>query len=48
MDLETPFTVLAPHIFKGEGYYVRAASMKAYMEADDLWEAVKEDYEVPP
>ncbi|KAF3621430.1 hypothetical protein FXO37_32796 [Capsicum annuum] len=45
---ETPFTVLAPPVFKGEGYHVWAARMEAHMEANDLWEAVEEDYEVPP
>lgn len=48
MDSETPFTALAPPVFNGEGYHVWAARMEAHMEANDLWEAVEEDYEVPP
>ena len=48
MDSETPFTALAPPVFKGEGYHVWAARMETHMEANDLWEAVEEDYEVPP
>lgn len=47
MDSETPLTALAPHVFKGECYHVWAARM-AHMEANDLWEAVEEDYGVPP
>ncbi|XP_047271524.1 cytochrome P450 734A4-like isoform X2 [Capsicum annuum] len=45
---ETPFTALAPPVFKGEGYHVWAVRVEAYMEANDLWETVEEDYEVPP
>nr|GLL19817.1 Retrovirus-related Pol polyprotein from transposon TNT 1-94 [Ipomoea trifida] len=48
MDSETPFTALAPPVFKGENYQIWAARMEAYLEANDLWDAVKEDYEVPP
>ena len=48
MDSETPFTALAPPVFNGEGYHVWAARMEAHMEANDLWEAVEEDYEVAP
>ena len=48
MDSEAPFTALAPPIFNGEDYYVWAARMEAYLEAHDLWEAMEEDYEVPP
>ena len=45
---ETPFTALAPPVFTGEGYHIWAARMEAHLEANDLWEAVEEDYEVPP
>ena len=48
MDSETPFTVLAPPVFDGENYLIWAARMEAYLEANDLWEAVEEDYEVLP
>ncbi|CAN4086062.1 unnamed protein product [Withania somnifera] len=47
MDSETPFTALAPPVFKGEGYHVWAARIEAHVEANDQWEAVEEDYEVP-
>ncbi|XP_060183289.1 uncharacterized protein LOC132613281 [Lycium barbarum] len=47
MDSETPFTALAPPVFKGEGYQIWATRMEARMEANDVWEAVEEDYEVP-
>ncbi|XP_047268081.1 uncharacterized protein LOC124898481 [Capsicum annuum] len=45
---KTPFTALAPPVFKGEGYHVMSARMEKHMEANDLWEAVEEDYEVTP
>ena len=45
---EIPFTALAPPVFKGEGYQVWAARMEAHLEANDLWEAVEEDYEILP
>ncbi|XP_074324012.1 uncharacterized protein LOC141660934 [Apium graveolens] len=47
MDSETPFTSLAPPVFNGEGNHVWEARMEAHLEANDLWEAVEEDYEVP-
>ncbi|KAK9113642.1 hypothetical protein Syun_020439 [Stephania yunnanensis] len=46
--LEKPFTLLAPPVFDGEGYHIWAARMEAHLEANDLWEAVEEDYEVLP
>lgn len=48
MDSEVPFTLFTPQAFKGEGYHVSEARMEAYPEANDLWEAVEEDYEDPP
>ncbi|PHT76062.1 hypothetical protein T459_19584 [Capsicum annuum] len=39
---KTPFTALAPPVF----YHIWAVRMEAYMEANNLWEAVEEDYEV--
>lgn len=48
MDSETPFTALAPPVFNGDNYHVWAARMEAHLEANDLWEAVEEDYEVLP
>lgn len=47
MDLEKPFTSLAPPVFNGENYQLWAARMEAHLEANDLWEPVEEDYEVP-
>lgn len=47
MDSETPFTALAPPVFNGEGYYVWAARMEAHLKANDLWEAVEEDFDIP-
>ncbi|KAF2312879.1 hypothetical protein GH714_040937 [Hevea brasiliensis] len=48
MDSETPFTALAPPVFNGDNYHVWAVRMEAHLEANDLWEAVEEDYEVLP
>ena len=39
---------MAPPTFKGENYNMWAIRMKTYLEAMDLWEAIEEDYEVPP
>ena len=47
MDLEKPFTSLAPPVFNGENYQLWAARMEAHLESNDLWEPVEEDYEVP-
>lgn len=47
MDSETPFTTLAPPVFNGENYHIWADIMEAYLEANDLWEAVKQDYKIP-
>lgn len=38
---------LAPPTFDGENYQMWAIKMEAYLEANDLWEAVEEDYAVP-
>ena len=48
MDFETPYRALAPSMFDGDNYQIWAASMKAHLEANDLWEAIEEDYEVLP
>ncbi|XP_052181787.1 uncharacterized protein LOC127794590 [Diospyros lotus] len=42
------FTAAAPPVFDGENYQMWAVRMEAYLEANDLWETVEEDYEVPP
>jgi len=48
MDSDSPFTAAAPAVFEGVNYQVWAVRMEAYLEACDLWEAVEEDYVVPP
>ena len=35
-------------MFDGFNYKVCAVKMEAFLEAGNLWEAVEEDYEVPP
>ena len=48
MDAETSFSPMAPPVFDGENYQLWAVKMETYLEALDLWEAVEEDYGVPP
>jgi hypothetical protein len=48
MEGETNFSQIAPPIFDGDNYDLWAVKMESYLEALDLWEAVEEDYEVPP
>lgn len=48
MEGESSFSIAAPPVFDGEDYQVWAVRMEAYLDACDLWEAVEEDYEVPP
>ncbi|KAF2294560.1 hypothetical protein GH714_012600 [Hevea brasiliensis] len=45
---ETPFNAIAPPVFNGENYQVWAIRMEAYLDANDLWEAIEEDYQVLP
>ncbi|XP_052203198.1 uncharacterized protein LOC127808672 [Diospyros lotus] len=44
MQSETSFMAATPPVFDGENYQMWAVRM----EANDLWETVEEDYEVPP
>ncbi|CAJ2666383.1 unnamed protein product [Trifolium pratense] len=48
METETSFSQVAPPVFDGDNYDLWAVRMESYLEALDLWEAVEEDYEVPP
>ncbi|KAK9028216.1 hypothetical protein V6N11_068026 [Hibiscus sabdariffa] len=48
MEGESNFSFIAPPTFDGDNYPVWAIRMETYMEAVDLWEAVKDDYEIPP
>nr|KYP36000.1 Copia protein [Cajanus cajan] len=47
MDSETLDTTLAPPLFDGDNYHIWAARMEAHLEANDLWKAIEEDYDVP-
>ncbi|XP_052198347.1 uncharacterized protein LOC127805636 [Diospyros lotus] len=47
MESETPFTAIAPPVFDGTNYQMWAVKMEAYLEANDLWEAVEVDYAIP-
>jgi len=48
MQSEAPFTAIAPPVFQGTNYQIWAVRMEAFLDANDLWEVVEEDYEVPP
>lgn len=45
---DSTFSALAPPIFDGDNHNMWVVRMEAYLEALDLWEAVEEDYVVPP
>ena len=44
---EVSFTV-APPVFNGENYQTWAVRMIVHLQALDVWEAIEEDYEIPP
>ena len=48
MGGESNFSAIAPPVFDVDNYQMWAVRMETYLEALDLWEAVEEDYEVPP
>ncbi|KAL4386225.1 hypothetical protein GQ457_09G026620 [Hibiscus cannabinus] len=48
MEGESNFSFIAPPTFDGDNYPVWAICMETYMEVVDLWEAVEDDYEIPP
>ena len=48
MNSEASFNAIAPPVFDGTNYQVWAVRMEAYLDANDLWEAVEQVYEVPP
>ena len=39
---------VAPPILDGSNYQIWKIRMQAFLEGADLWEAVEDDYEVPP
>ncbi|KAE8666817.1 hypothetical protein F3Y22_tig00112491pilonHSYRG00345 [Hibiscus syriacus] len=48
MQSEISFSAVAPPVFEGENYQIWAIRMESYLEANDHWEAVEEDYEITP
>ncbi|KAL4348545.1 hypothetical protein GQ457_17G004780 [Hibiscus cannabinus] len=48
MNAEASFTALAPPIFDGTNYQGWVVRMEAYLDAIDVWEAVDQEYEIPP
>ena len=47
MEAKTNFSSITLAVFNEDNYQTWAASMETYLEALDLWEAVKEDYDIP-
>ena len=47
MEVEASFSSIALPVFNGDNYQIWAVRMETYLEALDLWEAVKEDYDIP-
>ncbi|XP_049344681.1 uncharacterized protein LOC125809054 [Solanum verrucosum] len=39
---------MAPPVFNGDNYQIWTIRMETYLDAMDMWEAIEEDYEVPP
>nr|XP_048331607.1 uncharacterized protein LOC125422937 [Ziziphus jujuba var. spinosa] len=48
MDSEVSFTAIAPPVFYGTNYQMWAIRMEAYLDANDLWEAIEQVYEAQP
>ncbi|WVY91437.1 hypothetical protein V8G54_036951 [Vigna mungo] len=48
MESQTSFTTVSIPIFDGQNYQMWAVKMEAYLDANDVWEAVEQDYEVAP
>ena len=48
MNSESPFTAIAPPMFDETNYQEWAVRMEAYLDANDMWEAVEQIYKVPP
>ena len=46
MNSKISFTAIAPLVFDGINYQVWVVRMKAYLYANNLWEAVEQVYEV--
>jgi len=46
MEGGSNFSAMAPLFFDGDNYQMWVVRMETYLEALDLWEAVKEDYEI--
>jgi hypothetical protein len=47
MEVEANFSSIASPVFNGDNYQTWAVRMKTYLDVLDIWEAVKENYEIP-
>lgn len=45
-ELSSSFTSISPLVFDRINYQMWAVKMEAYLDANDLWEAVEREYEV--
>jgi len=48
MNVKVNLSSIAPPVFDEENYQLWAVRMETYLEALNLWEAVEENYEIPP
>ena len=48
MNSDTPFTAISTLVFDGTNYQSWAVRMEAYLEFNDVCEAVEQDYEILP
>ncbi|KAM7519204.1 hypothetical protein LguiB_018166 [Lonicera macranthoides] len=48
MNSKNSFTAIAPPVFDGTNYQVWVVQMEAYLDANDMWEAIEQVFEVPP
>ena len=46
--MEESSLTVAPSILDGDNYETWAVRMTVHLQAPDVWEAVEENYEVPP
>ncbi|XP_047177535.1 uncharacterized protein LOC124844612, partial [Vigna umbellata] len=46
MESQTSFTTVSVPVFDGQNYQMWAVKLEAYLDVNDVWEAVEEEYEV--
>ncbi|XP_014506511.1 uncharacterized protein LOC106766286 [Vigna radiata var. radiata] len=48
MESQTSFATVSIPVFDGQNYQMWAVKMEAYLDVNDVWEAVEQYYEVTP